>query len=125
VVGVVGEPGIGKSRLIYEFQRSLHGKPLTYLASSCFSHGAATPYLPMLALLRQNCGVTEEDPPAAVTAKVYASLQEVSLAPEPWASYLLQLFGLPIERDLLATLSPQAVKARTVEALVRLALYGA
>jgi len=125
VVGVVGEPGIGKSRLVYEFQHSLHGEPLTYLASSCFSHGAATPYLPMLALLRQNCGVTEEDPPAAVTAKVCASLQEVGMASEPWAPHLFQLFGLPIEMDLLATLSPQAVKARTVEALVQLALHGA
>jgi class 3 adenylate cyclase/DNA-binding winged helix-turn-helix (wHTH) protein len=125
VVGVVGEPGIGKSRLVYEFQHSLHGKPLTYLASSCFSHGAATPYLPMLALLRQNCGVTEEDPPATVTAKVRASLQEVGLAPEHWAPYLLQLFELPVEMDLLATHSPQAVKARTVEALVQLPLHGA
>jgi predicted ATPase/class 3 adenylate cyclase/DNA-binding winged helix-turn-helix (wHTH) protein len=125
VVGVVGEPGIGKSRLVYEFQHSLHGKPLTYLASSCFSHGAATPYLPMLALLRQNCGVTEEDPPAAVAAKVGARLQEVGMAPEPWASYLLQLFELPVEMDLLATHSPQAVKARTMEALVQLALHEA
>jgi predicted ATPase/class 3 adenylate cyclase len=125
VVGVVGEPGIGKSRLVYEFQHSLHGKPLTYLASSCFSHGAATPYLPMLALLRQSCGVTEEDPPAAVTAKVGASLQEVGMAPEHWAPYLLQLFELPVEMDLLATHSPQAIKARTVEALVQLALHGA
>jgi predicted ATPase/DNA-binding winged helix-turn-helix (wHTH) protein/class 3 adenylate cyclase len=125
VAGVVGEPGIGKSRLVYEFQRSLHGKPLTYLASSCFSHGAATPYLPMLALLRQNCGVTPEDSPGAVTAKVYTSLQEVGMAPEPWAPHLLPLFGLPIELELLATLSPQAIKARTVEALVQLALHGA
>jgi predicted ATPase/class 3 adenylate cyclase len=125
VVGVVGEPGIGKSRLVYEFQHSLHGKPLTYLASSCFSHGAATPYLPMLALLRQNCGVTEEATPAAVTAKVSASLQEVGMAPEHWAPYLLQLFELPVEMDLLARHSPQAVKARTVEALVQLALHGA
>jgi predicted ATPase/class 3 adenylate cyclase/DNA-binding winged helix-turn-helix (wHTH) protein len=125
VVGVVGEPGIGKSRLVYEFHQSLHGKPLTYLASSCVSHGAASPYLPVLPLLRQYCSLVEGDSLAAITAKVCASLEEVGLPPEPWASYLLQLFELPVEMDLLATHSPQAVKAHTVEALVQLALHGA
>jgi predicted ATPase len=53
VVGVVGEPGIGKSRLVYEFQRSMQGQPLTYLASGCFSHSTATPYVPMQTSLRR------------------------------------------------------------------------
>jgi hypothetical protein len=46
VVGVVGEPGLGKSRLVTEFQHSLHGHPVTYLASGCFSYSTATPCWP-------------------------------------------------------------------------------
>src|SRR5262249_39324843 len=48
VVGVVGEAGIGKSRLISEFCHSLQGSALTYLTGRCFSYGSATPYLPLL-----------------------------------------------------------------------------
>jgi DNA-binding winged helix-turn-helix (wHTH) protein/class 3 adenylate cyclase/tetratricopeptide (TPR) repeat protein len=125
VMGVVGEPGIGKSRLVYEYRRSLGGRSVTYLTSSCRSHGAATPYLPILDLLRQTCGITERDDPRTITAKVHASLPEVDLVPGPWAPYLLRLLEVPAGADLLATLSPQAVKARTTEAFVQLALQGA
>ena len=125
VVGVVGEPGIGKSRLVYECRRCLGGRSVTSLTSSCRSHGAATPYLPILDLLRQTCGITERDDPSAITAKVRASLPEVGLVPGPWAPYLLRLLEVPAGTDLPATLSPQAVKARTTEAFVQLALQGA
>jgi len=52
VVSIVGEPGMGKSRLLYEFCRSLRGRQVTYLAGRCVSYGSTTPYLPILDLLR-------------------------------------------------------------------------
>jgi predicted ATPase/DNA-binding winged helix-turn-helix (wHTH) protein len=122
VVGVVGEPGLGKSRLVYEFHRSLHGRAVTYLGADCISHGAATPYLPILALLRHNCGLTERDAPPTIAAKVRASLMEVGLVPEVGIPYLLHLLGVSAETARLAGLSPQALKARTIELLVQLAV---
>jgi predicted ATPase/DNA-binding winged helix-turn-helix (wHTH) protein/class 3 adenylate cyclase len=125
VVGVVGEPGIGKSRLVYEFHRSLHGRAVTYLAAGCISHGAATPYLPIVALLRPNCGLTERDAPPTIATKVRASLAEVGLAPDAEAPFLLHLLGVSAGTEGLAGLSPQAIKARTIEILVQLAVQGA
>jgi predicted ATPase len=61
VVGIAGEPGIGKSRLLYEFRQQVRRTPCTYLAGRCVSYGQATPYLPLLDLLRQACGLTESD----------------------------------------------------------------
>ncbi len=61
VVGIAGEPGIGKSRLLYEFCQQVRHKPYTYLAGRCVSYGQATPYLPLLDLLRQACDQTESD----------------------------------------------------------------
>jgi predicted ATPase len=125
VVGVVGEPGIGKSRLVYEFHRSLHGRAVTYLAADCVSHGTITPYLPILALLRHNCGLTERDASATIAAKVRTSLAEVSLTPEAGVPYLLHLLGVSPGTEGLAGLSPQTIKARTIEILVQLAVQGA
>jgi len=125
VVGIIGEPGIGKSRLIYEFHRSLPGPPVPYLACRCLSHTTTTPYLPIRDLLLQTCGLLEGESPEITAAKLRATLEEVGLAPEPWTPYLLQVLGLPAGGEPLATLSPQAIKARTVDALVQLPLHGA
>jgi predicted ATPase/class 3 adenylate cyclase/DNA-binding winged helix-turn-helix (wHTH) protein len=124
VVGMVGDPGIGKSRLLDEFHRSLTGRRLTYLHGRCLSYGIATPYLPVLDLLRHNCGVTDRDSPEAITAKVRRSLQEVGMAADEWAPYLLQLLGLEAGTDQSTMLSPQTIKARTFESLVHMFVNG-
>jgi hypothetical protein len=72
---------IGKSRLFYEFRRSLAGKPVTYCDGHGLSYGGATPYLPVLDLLRQLCGITDADSPRVITAKVRQHLQESGLDP--------------------------------------------
>jgi transcriptional regulator with AAA-type ATPase domain/predicted ATPase len=122
VVGIAGEPGIGKSRLIHEFRQSLTGGRLTYWQGRCISYGSATPYFPVLDLLRHNCGMTEADGPEAITTKVHRSLQEVGMVPDEWAPYLLQLLGVEAETERLAMLSPQALRARTIETLVQMSV---
>ena len=62
-IGIVGEPGIGKSRLLSEFQRKLKGERVTWIEGRCVSYGTAIPYLLMLDLLRSNCGILETDTP--------------------------------------------------------------
>jgi len=124
VVGVVGDPGIGKSRLIYEFRHSLEGKRLTYLTGRCLSYGSTTPYLPVLDVLRHNCSITDTDCPEDITAKVHRALQEVNMAPEEWASVLLHLLGVQEETDSFATLSPETRKARTLAAVTQMCLNG-
>jgi DNA-binding winged helix-turn-helix (wHTH) protein/tetratricopeptide (TPR) repeat protein len=125
VVGLVGEPGIGKSRLMYEFRRSVAGRRLTYLEGRCLSYGGSTPYLPVLDLLRHHCGITDADGPETIQAKVRLSLQEGRMVPDEWEPYLLQLLGVPDALDRLATLSPQAIKARTFATLTQMCMNGA
>jgi predicted ATPase/class 3 adenylate cyclase/DNA-binding winged helix-turn-helix (wHTH) protein len=124
VVGVVGDPGIGKSRLLDEFRRRLNGRRLTYLRGRCLSYGSATPYFLVLDLLRHNCGLTELDSSEAIIAKVQRALQEVGMAPDEWAPYLLPLLGLEAGADQQARLNPQAIKARTFETLVQMSVNG-
>ena len=124
VVGVVGEPGLGKSRLVYEFRRSLGRRRLTYRAGRCLSYGSTTPYLPVLDLLRHHCSITDTDGPEDITAKIHRSLQEVDMAPEAWAPVLLHLLGFQEGTDALAALSPEARKARILTALTQMCLSG-
>ena len=61
VVGIMGEPGIGKSRLLAEWRASLVAREITYLQGHCWAYSSATPYVPILDLLRAQCGITPGD----------------------------------------------------------------
>jgi DNA-binding NtrC family response regulator/predicted ATPase len=122
VVRLVGEPGVGKSRLLYEFRRGLLGQPVTYLEGRCLSYGSAIPYGPVLGLLRDNCGITETESPEVITAKVRLSLQEVGLDPVQGAPYLLHLLGVLDGTETVASLRPETVKARTFATLLQIFL---
>ena len=124
VVGIVGEAGVGKSRFLYEFRQSLTGKRLTYLAGSCLSYGQAIPYLPLLDLLRHNCGITEADSPETIAVRVRLGLLEVGLEPEAGTPYLLHILGVQAGTEGLAVLSPEAIKTRTFDTLRQLSLRG-
>lgn len=125
MVGIVGEPGIGKSRLLYEFRRKLKAQDVTYLEGCCQSYGRAVPYLPLADLLRDVCGCTDRDGTDALAAKLRASLEELGIEPEGATPYLLHLLGVTEDPDPLTALTPPAIKARTFEALHRLLLHSA
>jgi class 3 adenylate cyclase/transcriptional regulator with XRE-family HTH domain/tetratricopeptide (TPR) repeat protein len=124
VVGVVGEPGIGKSRLLYEFRRSLGARRLTYLEGRCLSYGGGIPYLPILDLVRANCGIQDGEAPAAVAEKVRFGLQEVGLEPDRHAPYILHLLGVDEGAAALGHLSPEGLKLRIFETLNTWSLNG-
>jgi class 3 adenylate cyclase len=70
IVAVVGEAGVGKSRLVYEFVRSHHTRAWLVLESASVSYGKATPYFPVVELLKRYVHVEDADDPRTVRAKV-------------------------------------------------------
>ncbi len=124
VVGLVAEPGMGKSRLVYEFRRSLAGERVTYLEGRCLSFGASIPYLPVLDIIRANCGIAPTDDADEVAEKARFSLEEVEMDGEEGTPYLLHLMGVREGTGALAGLSPEAIKAQIFEIVRQLALNG-
>jgi class 3 adenylate cyclase len=123
IVSVVGEPGAGKSRLLYEFRRGLTGK-ITYLEGRCLSYGSAAPYIPILDIIRQNLDIEETDSEDAIIAKVRSGIEEVRLDAEEWGPILLLFLGVRQGTETLNALTPETVKARTFEMLRQLSLAG-
>jgi predicted ATPase/class 3 adenylate cyclase len=120
VVGLVGVHGMGKSRLLAEFRHSLAGCPVTFLTGQCQSYGSHTPYLPLLAMLRQWWGLLEGDSLAARTAKVRAGLHQAGLQPDDGAPDMLQVLDGPAELGPETERRPQELRARTFAALHQL-----
>ena len=124
VVGIVGEPGIGKSRLLAEFRRELGDGRGTWVEGRCVSYGAAIPYWLVLDLLRSHCGIIETDTPEAITRKVRSALEEVGMDPDEASPVLLHLLGIKDAGSVPALSNPEAVKAKTFEVLRQLWING-
>jgi transcriptional regulator with AAA-type ATPase domain/tetratricopeptide (TPR) repeat protein len=119
IVGIVGEAGIGKSRLLYEFSRTVREQQLTYLEGHCLSYGASMPYLPILEILRHGCRLTDADRPDTIVRKLGTSLERLGIPADDAVPYLLQFLGVKEGTERLAMVSPDAIRARTFDILRR------
>jgi class 3 adenylate cyclase/tetratricopeptide (TPR) repeat protein len=122
VVAVVGEPGVGKSRLYWEFihSRSAHGWLM--LASGSVSYGKATAYLPVIDLLKAYFHIEGRDETRAIREKVTGKVLSLDRALEPSLSALLSLLEVPVEDEAWGRLDPSQRRQRTLDALKRLLL---
>jgi class 3 adenylate cyclase/tetratricopeptide (TPR) repeat protein len=123
VLGIVGEPGMGKSRLLYEFVQQVAEQAVTYYEGHCLPYGPTTPYGPILDVLRQHCGLPERAASATVIAAVHRVLAAAGLAPDEAAPFLLQLLNISVASETLVQLSPQARRARTFALLRQIFLH--
>jgi transcriptional regulator with AAA-type ATPase domain/tetratricopeptide (TPR) repeat protein len=122
IVGISGEAGIGKSRLIFEFRESLAGKPILHFEGQCRSYGTAVPYLPVVDVLKALCRIAETDNPSTMAEKARTALLDAGLDLLEHAPYLLHVLGIEPEADHLGALGPDVTKVRVIEALRQMLL---
>ena len=122
VVAGVGEAGVGKSRLLYEFTRSHHTHGWLQLASNSVSYGKATAYLPVLDLLKGYFQIEPQDDARRLREKVTGKLLTLDRALEPMLPALLALLEVPVEDPQWQAFDPPQRRRRTLEAIKHLLL---
>jgi class 3 adenylate cyclase/tetratricopeptide (TPR) repeat protein len=122
VVAIVGEAGVGKSRLVWEFTRSHRTHGWLVLGSGSVSYGKATPYLPIIDLLKAYLRIQERDDPRAIRERVAGKLLMLDRALEPLLTPLLALLHAPVDDAAWDALDPPQRRQRTLEAVKRLLL---
>ena len=122
VVALVGEAGVGKSRLVYELTHSHHLQGWRVLESASVSYGKATPYFPVIDLLKRYSHVADDDDIRTIRAKVTGQVLTLDEALEDTLPALLVLLdALPPESPFLH-LDPPQRRQRTLDALKRVLL---
>jgi len=121
-VSIVGEPGMGKSRLLIEFRQTLGDRDVLCLEGACLSYGSAIPYLPILDLLRGAFGIADSDTPETVAIKAGRVADDLGADRAATVPYALHLLGIKEGTSSLEALSPEAIKSRTSEMLRQLVL---
>jgi len=122
VVAVVGEPGLGKSRLFYELMHSHHTQDWRILESGSVSYGKATSYLPVIDLLKTYFKIIARDSHRDIQAKVTGAVLTLDRALEPTVAPMLTLLDVPTDDTQWTTLDPQQRRQRTLDAVKRLLL---
>ena len=122
VIGVVGEPGLGKSRLFFEFIHSHRTQGWLILESGSVSYGKATPYLPVIDLLKAYFKIQDRDDQRDIREKVTGKLLTLDKSLESTLPAFLALLDVPVDDPIWQTLDPSQRRQQTLGAVKRLLL---
>jgi class 3 adenylate cyclase/tetratricopeptide (TPR) repeat protein len=122
VVAVVGEPGVGKSRLLWEFIHSHRTHGWLVLESSSVSYGKATAYLPVIDLCTSYFGIEARDDARRIREKITGKLLILDEALRPVVPGFLSLLDVPVDDPSWEALDPAQRRRRTIDGLRQMLL---
>jgi class 3 adenylate cyclase len=121
-VALVGDAGVGKSRLVHEVLHSPRAQGWRVLESTSVSYGKATPYLPVIDLLKRYCHVDDSDDTRTIRAKVTGQIVTLDETLQDTLPAFLALLDAVPDDSAFLQLDPPQRRQRTLEALKRVLL---
>jgi predicted ATPase/class 3 adenylate cyclase len=116
VVGIVGEAGVGKSRLLLEFKNQLPQNEYTYLEGRCLHYGGSMPYLPLLDILRSYFDIKGDDLEHSIKKKITDKVLLLDESIESVLPPIQEIFAIEVEDETYVNLEPGQKRERTFEA---------
>jgi class 3 adenylate cyclase/tetratricopeptide (TPR) repeat protein len=117
VVALVGEAGVGKSRLLLELKNILPKGEYIYLEGRCLQYGGSMLYLPILDILRSYFGIEEGDREFIIKKKLHEKLLKLDEQFKSHLPPLQDLLSLKIDDEKYPQLNPGQKKINTFEAI--------
>src|SRR5262245_49851061 len=121
MVFIVGEPGIGKSRLLYEFRQGI-GDRATWHEGRCVSFGQSIPFHPLIDSLRRSFAIEDGDDEGTVTEKLEREILMLGAELRSIIPYIRHLVGVDPGDPSVSSLDPQERRGELFYALRRLLL---
>src|SRR5262249_47096627 len=122
VVGIVGEPGVGKSRLFYEFTPAERMPGWRIVKTSAFSYDKSTAYRPVIALLGGYFELSDRENQQEVRDKVVRQVMALDSELADTVPALLSLVDVPVEDPPWQSLDPRQRREQTLGGVRRLLL---
>jgi len=120
IVGVVAEPGIGKSRLCHELVERCRARGIRFDQAHAVAHGKAIPLLPWMELMRNIFGITQQDGDDMARQKIAGRLLLIDPALHETLPVLFEFLGVPDPARPAPRLTPEATQREVFAAHERL-----
>jgi class 3 adenylate cyclase/tetratricopeptide (TPR) repeat protein len=117
VVGLMGEAGVGKSRLVWEFRKTLQEDRYTYLEGRCIHFGTAMAFLPIRDILRSYFGVAEGMEEPLVKERVLERMVRLDEVPPSFLPAVHEILSVTVEDESYLRLDPKQRRERIFEAI--------
>ncbi len=124
VVGMVGEAGVGKSRLLLEFRHLLPKNDYWYFEGRCLHYGGAMPYLPILDVLRSFLEIKEGEQEHIVRGKLKERILGLDENLRGIIPPIQELLSLKVDDEAYTRLEPKQKREKTFEAIRDLLIRG-
>jgi class 3 adenylate cyclase/tetratricopeptide (TPR) repeat protein/ABC-type lipoprotein export system ATPase subunit len=121
---IMGEAGVGKSRLLYEFRKAIGSEEVTFLEGKCLSYSQNVSFHPVIDLLKSNFNIKEGEEDNQIREKFEKGLKQLDVDEASTLSYLLELLGVKDSGVDKLSLSPEGRKERIIESVRRIVLKG-
>jgi predicted ATPase/class 3 adenylate cyclase len=121
---IVSEAGVGKSRLLYEFRKTVNNEDVMFLEGKCLSYSRGVAHHLHVDTLKANFDISESDGDSEIREKIKRGLKIIGADEASTLPYLLELFSVKESGIDKIPLSPEAKKDRIMEAVKRITLKG-
>ena len=121
----MGEAGVGKSRLLYEFRKAVANEEFTFFEGKCLSYSRGVAYHPIIDILKSSFRIEDQESGPDVTEKVERGLSILGIDQSSTLPYLMELLSVKESVIDQTSMSPEAKKDRIIGALQRITLKGA
>ena len=121
---IMGEAGVGKSRLLYEFRKAVANEDVTFLEGKCLSYSRGVAYHPAIDILKSNFDIRAEDRDSEIREKVSRGLKVLGVDEASTLPYILELLSVSDSGIDRIPMSPEARKDRIIQALLQIVFKG-
>jgi predicted ATPase len=118
----LGEAGVGKSRLLYEFRKAVTNEDITFQEGKCLSYSRNVAYHPIIDIVKANFDIVEGDRGFEIREKLKRGLKILEADETSTLPYLLELLSVIDSGVDTKTLSPEARKDRIIGAIKRITI---
>jgi len=121
---IMGEAGVGKSRMSYEFRKRVENEDVTFLEGKCLSYSQGVAYHPIIDLYKSNFDIRDNDSDDQIREKVKKGLKLMDIDEASTLPYLLELLSVKDSGIDQIPMSPEGKKDRMIETIIRIPLKG-
>lgn len=116
-IGLVGEAGVGKSRLVWEFRKTLRDDPYAYLEGRCIHFGTSMAFLPILDILRSYFRVAEGMEEHLIKERVKETIAHLDEVPQSFLPAIHEILSVAVEDESYLLLDPKQKREKIFEAI--------